>query len=179
MAVHTTAMNYDHATDLVNQLPRVLIPSDPCKLREVFEALVFLDGHQISERAARFLRDFAPAYLDGDLTGEDLVHRLTMDLFQDSMLGYLVEKSADVETLVEHDVALWIDANAAAVAEANLAVMEDALASDNAYAEDDRITLRRNIDFDACAAEQQRILSETWAGIEATVGEFLQTAGRH
>jgi hypothetical protein len=168
-------MNYAQATEIVNQLPRVLIPSDPCKLREVFEALVFLDGHHIAERAARFFRDFAPAYRDSDLTGEDLSHRLTMDVFQDSVIGYLEEKSADVEVSVEHDVATWIEANAPAVAESNLALMESALAGDSAYAEDDRIALRRNIDFDAWAAEQQRVLSETWAGIETDVAAFPRT----
>ena len=174
--MHTTAMNYAQATEVVNQLPRVVIPSDPCKLRPVFEALAFLDGYHIAERAARFFRDFGAAYLESDLTGEDLAHRLTMDVFQDSMIGYLEEKSADVEVSVEHDVATWIDANSATVAEANLQLMENALVSDSAYVDADLSNLRRNIDFDACSAEQQRVLSETWAGIEAAVAAFFSAA---
>ena len=173
--MNTAPMKYAQAAELVGQLPRVLIPSDPTKVREVFDALVCVDGRRIAQRAALFFQDFAPGYRDSDLAGDDLAHRLTMDIFQDSMVGYLQEKPADVERSVEHDVATWIEANAALVAEANLALMEDALATDSAHARNDRIDLRQNVDFDACEAEQRRVLQETWDGIDAAVTAFLST----
>ena len=171
--VSTSAMNYTQATELVERLSRALIPSDPTKLRKVFAALACVDGHRIAERAERFLRQFGSGYLDGDLEGDDLRHRLTMDLFRDSVIDLLEEKPADIEPAVEHDIDTWIEANAAAGAEANLALMEAALATDSAYAPEDRVALRQNVDFDACEAEQRRVLDETWASIKRDVDAFL------
>jgi hypothetical protein len=169
-------MNYTQAIELVEQLPRVLIPSDPTKIREVFAALVCVDGYRIAERAKRFLQQFGSGYRDGDLAGDDLRHRLTMDLFRDSVIDLLEEKPTDIEPAVEHDIDTWIDANAAAVAEANLVRMEAALATDSAYVAQDRVALRQNVDFDACEAEQRRVLDETWASIERDVDAFLAAA---
>lgn len=136
---------------------------DEIGVASVFSALVWQDSQQIAERAQAFLEEFAPIYFaDEGLEPAALPHRLRMDLFAASVLAYMEGKEAQVEQAVEHDIATWIEANAPAVASANLRLMEQALGEAGAGTHRDVVRLHQLIDLETYERSQRLC----WAGTD-------------
>ena len=152
---------------------------DEAGVASVYSALVWQDSQQIAERAQAFLEEFAPIYFaDQGLEPEALAHRLRMDLFAASVLAYLEGKEADVEQAVEHDIATWIEANAPAVASANLRVMEQELGEAGAETHRDVVRLHQLVDLETYERLQQRGLEQVWSGIETALADLLAAGER-
>jgi hypothetical protein len=170
-------LTLSEASDIVADIDRLVISTEPETIMAVFRALALLDAQQIEERARCFVGITDPADLwDNRLGPDDLRHRLTMDTFQGSMAEYLVEKCPEIAPSVEHDIPTWIEANAPTVAWANLKVMESHLPVDDPQAYRSLIELHRLLDLDACEAEQTRILLDAWAAIESRIDARLAGA---
>jgi hypothetical protein len=171
-------MTLDEATAIVTHIKRAVISPQARTIREVFSALAWLDGYRIEERSRQALDAIDLAVLAaGRLDDTELLHVVTMEVFYGGLYEYLEEKSADIEMSVEHDVPTWIEANAPMVASANLRTMEAALPSDDAQAYRTLIEFHGLIDFADYAAEQNRVLQDTWVGIEAKIQAYLAGAG--
>lgn len=148
-------------------------------MAKVFSTLVWEDSDQIAGRAQAFLEEFGPSYFaDETLRSESLEDHLRMDLFGASVLAYLESKEADVELSVEHDIANWIEANAPAVANANLRLMEEALAQANAEAHRDVVKLHQLIVLETYDSFQQRALEKVWSDIEVALSDVMTAAAR-
>lgn len=167
-------MNYQKATRIVEAIQKTVTSTQSSTIQQVFSALVFLDSHRIMQRAELFLGETGQEHLHAmSITGDDPLHRLTMEVFYASLLEYAQDKPAEVETSVEHDIPTWIEANAAAIASANIRIMEAALPSDEIPSHRTLIEFHRHIDFAACENEQNAVLQRTWAAIEAKIMAFL------
>ena len=170
-------MNYEEATDRVKNIQRAVISTKSDTVLQVFSALVFLDGYWIKQRAKLFLAQTTHAHLKAmRQAGDDPHHRLTMEVFYASLQEYLQDKSGEVETSVEHDIPTWIEANAAAIASANIRIMEAALPDEETSLHRTLIEFHRHIDFAACEDEQNAVLQRTWSAIEAKIEAFLANA---
>lgn len=171
-------MNYEEATDRVKNIQRAVISTKSDTILQTFSALVFLDAHQVTQRATQVLAALQPATLIALCqSGDDLQHRLTMEVFDASLLAVLQAKPADVEPGVADDIETWIEANAAAVASANLKAMEVALPDeDPPQAHRTLIEFHHHIDFAACEQEQNAVLQRAWSAIEAKIEAFLANA---
>lgn len=168
-------MDYQNALALADRLQETLSPADADGIHAAFDALVWLDGHQILQRAEAFMADSDLDGIIGDLHGDAIWHRLTMDAFYASMLDALCEKAQEVDASVEHDIASWIEANAPTVALANIAILEAALPHEQAQRT--LIEFHQHLDVDRCTREQQRMLETTWADIEARLQAWLDGSG--
>jgi hypothetical protein len=169
-------MDYQHASGIVDDLRDAVTSMDPERIRELFSALVILDGYRITQLAEQAMTDIDRDDLSAMCVNEvDPLHRLSMTVFYESMLAHLEEKSAEVETSVEHDVASWIDGNAAMAASANISIMEAALPVEDVHRS--LIEFHHQIDFAACENEQTWILQRTWANIETRIKALLAGAG--
>jgi hypothetical protein len=152
---------------------------DEIGVASVFSALVWEDAQQIAQRAQAFLDEFAPFYFAEEGPGTaTLEHRLRMDLFRESVLAYLEGKEADVEQAIEHDIDTWIEANAPAMASANLSLMERELGEPGAQTHRDVVKLHQLVELETYERIQQRALERLWADIEATLAELLAAAER-
>jgi hypothetical protein len=167
-------MNVQKATRTVETIRKAVISTQSGPIEQVFSALAFLDGHQIMQRAELFLAEIGHEHLHAmHITGDDPLHRLTMETFYTSLLEYAQDKPAEVETSVEHDIPLWIEANAAAIASANIRIMEAALPSAEIPSHRTLIEFHRHIDFAACEDTQNAMLQRTWAAIEMKITALL------
>lgn len=167
-------MNYQKATKIVETIRKAVISTQSSPIEQVFNALVFLDGYRIMQRAELFLAETGHEHLKAiSMAGDDPLHRLTMDVFYTSLLEYMRDKPAEVEGSVEHDIPTWIEANAAAITSANIQIMEAALPSDEIPSHRTLIEFHRHIDFSACEDEQNATLQRTWSAIEARIEAFL------
>lgn len=152
---------------------------DEAQVASVFSALVWQDAEHIAERSKAFLKEFIPIYVtDESLLPDSLEACLRMDLFGASVLAYLESKEADVELSVEHDIDNWIEANAPAVASANLRLMEEALGQASAETHREVIKLHQLVSLEACERLQYRALQETWSGIEYILSHTLTLIDR-
>lgn len=152
---------------------------DEIGVASVFSALVWEDGRQIAERAQAFLEAFAPFYFAEEEPGiATLEQRLRMDMFRESVLAYLEGKQADVEQAIEYDIETWIEANAPAIASANLSLMERELGEPGAATHRDVVKLHQLVELETYERIQQRGLARIWADIEATLAELLAAAER-
>jgi hypothetical protein len=76
------SMNYQKATRIVETICTAVISTQSSPIEQVFSALVFLDGHQIMQRAELFLAETGHEHLNAmSMAGDDPLHRLTMDVF--------------------------------------------------------------------------------------------------
>jgi hypothetical protein len=171
-------MTYDQATAVAADIGRAVLSPQPRTVREAFDALAFLDGYRIAQRARSILDGaVSDALADAGSDGADRLHRARMDVFYGSVFEYLEEKTADIEPSVEHDVPTWIEANALAVASANLKIMEAALPAHERDAHRTLIEFHGRIDFGACEAEQNRVLQAVWEDLDAAIRARLAAAG--
>ena len=167
-------MNYQKATKIVEAIRKAVISTQSDPIEQVFSALAFLDGHLIMQRAELLLAETSHEHLHAmSIAGDDPLHRLTMEVFYTSMLEYAQDKPAEVETSVEHDIPTWIEANAAAIASANIQIMEAALPTNELPAHRALIEFHRHIDFAACEDAQNAVLQQTWSAIEAKIMALL------
>jgi hypothetical protein len=167
-------MNYEKATKVVATIQKAVISTQSGLIEQVFSALVFLDGHQIMQRAQLFLAETSHEHLKMmTMADDDPLHRLTMDVFYSSLLEPMQDKPAEVEASVEHDIPTWIEANAAAIASANIRIMEDALPTEEISLHRTLIEFHRHIDFAACEDEQNAALQHTWSAIEKKIEAFV------
>jgi hypothetical protein len=167
-------MNHQKATKIVETIRQAVISTQSSTIEQAFSALVFLDGYRIMQRAELFLAEIGHEHLKMmRMTGDDPLHRLTMEVFYACLLEYVQDKPAEVETSVEHDIPLWIEANAAIIASANIRIMEAALPADEIPAHRTLIEFHRHIDFAACEDEQNTVLQRTWAAIETKITALL------
>jgi hypothetical protein len=116
-------------TELTEQLEAALQRADAAALTVIFERLALLDGYRIAKRARKVLEALTPEVLE--TLGADPIeraHQVTMSLFRASVLSYFEDKPALVDPSIKGDITAWIDANAGAIASANLQLMEDAIA---------------------------------------------------
>jgi hypothetical protein len=116
-------------TELTEQLEAALQRADAAALTVIFERLALLDGYRIAKRARKVLEALTPEVLE--TLGADPIeraHQVTMSLFRASVLSYFEDKPALVDPSIKGDITAWIDANADAIASANLQLMEDAIA---------------------------------------------------
>jgi hypothetical protein len=116
-------------TELAEQLEAALQRADAAALTVIFERLALLDGYRIAKRARKVLEALTPEVLE--TLGADPIeraHQVTMSLFRASVLSYFEDKPALVDPSIKGDITAWIDANADAIASANLQLMEDAIA---------------------------------------------------
>lgn len=170
-------MNYQKATRIVETIHKAVISTQASAIEQVFSALVFLDGYRIMQRAELFLAETGHEHLNAmSMAGDDPLHRLTMEVFYACLLEHMQDKPAEVETSVEHDIPLWIEANAAAIASANIRIMEAALPADELPAHRTLIEFHRHIDFAACEDEQNAVLQRTWSAIETKITALLAEA---
>ena len=171
-------MNDAEAAAVIENLQRAVIATHPGPIRRAFSALVARDIRDIRHRAEQDLARIDRAVLDAlRQADDDPQHRLTLDVFHASVLEPLQDKPAAVEPAVVHDIETWIEANATAVASANLRIMEAAL-PDEAPPQAHRslIEFHQHIDFAACEAEQQAALQRIWSAIEARIAALLADA---
>ena len=167
-------MNYEKATQVIATIESAVISTQSGPIEQVFSALVFLDGHRVMQCAERFLAEIGHTHLRAmSRAGDDLRHRLTMEVFYASMFEVMQDKPAEIEASVEHDVPLWIEANAAAIASANILIMEAALPTDEIPAHRTLIEFHRHIDFAVCEDEQNAVLQRTWSAIETKITALL------
>jgi hypothetical protein len=168
-------MNDKEATSIIETLQKAVISTKSSTVRQAFSALVFLDAHQVTQHATQVLAALQPATLIALCqSGDDLQHRLMMEVFDASLLAVLQAKPADVEPGVADDIETWIEANAAAVASANLKTMEVALPDeDPPQAHRTLIEFHHHIDFAACEKEQNDALQRAWSAIAAQIEEYL------
>lgn len=169
-------MTLTQAKSIVNALPRAVLSTQPGPIRQAFSALVVLDAHHITQSAAQMLNDLLPATLIALCPDRDYqAHWLTMEVFNTSLLTFLQDKPANVESSVVDDIPSWIEANAAAVASANLHCLEAALPDeDAAQAHRSLIELHHHIDFVACEQEQNATLQSTWSAIAQKIDAYLE-----
>ena len=167
-------MNHEQAINIAGMLSQAVISTKTETVLQAFSALVFLDGYEIKQRAKQFLAQTDHGHLKAMiLAGDDLLHRLTMDVFYSSLLEPMQDKPAEIEASVEHDIPTWIEANAAAIASANIRIMEAALPTDEISLHRTLIEFHRHIDFAACEDEQNAALQRTWSAIEKKIEVFL------
>ncbi len=167
-------MNYQKATRIVETIQNAVISTQSSTIEQVFSALAFLDDYRIMQRAELFLAEIGHTHLkEMSMAGDDPLHRLTMDVFYTSMFEYMQDKPAEVEASVEHDIPTWIEANAAAIASANIRIMEAALPADEIPSHRSLIEFHRHIDFAVCEDEQNAVLQQTWSAIEAKITALL------
>ncbi|KAA6182731.1 hypothetical protein F2Q65_17310 [Thiohalocapsa marina] len=150
----------------------------PKQIMATFNALAFLDGTRILQRAMQTLEhcdlEALVAVAGGDA---QLTHDLTMEVFRDSVLGYCEGKGLEVEEAVEHDIPTWLEAYAPLFATANLKHMDAALVEDEpdpALAQRSLIEYHQRIDVAACEDRQARVLLSAWESVETLIG-FLVT----
>ena len=98
-----------------------------------------------------------------------------MDVFYASMLAYLTANTDDIDESVEHDVPSWIEANAPALATTNLKRMEAAL-PDEPNMHRALVAFHQLVDMEAFEAQQNRLLQDAWADIEADIRVRLVAA---
>jgi len=171
-------MNDQEATRIVANLKNAVIATHPGPIRQAFSALAALDADRVTQRAAQVLADIDHTVLTTlRQAGDDPQQRLTMEVFDASLLEYLQDKPAEVESSVVHDIPTWIEANAAAVAAANIKIMEAALpAEEPSQAHRTLIEFHQHIDFAAFENEQNAALQRAWSTIEAQIEDFLAHA---
>jgi hypothetical protein len=171
-------MNYEEAIGIVETMQRAVISTQSSTVLQAFSALVFLDGDWIIRRAEQFLAELHHATFKAIADeGDDPLHRLTMEVFYASLFDYMQDKPAEVEASVEYDIPTWIEANAAAIASANIQIMEAALPADEMPAHRTLIEFHRHIDFAACEDEQNAALQRAWSAIEKRIKAFLVDVG--
>lgn len=170
-------MNYEEATSIIHSLGQAVIATQSGPIQQAFSALVFLDGYRIKQRAKQVFAQTNYTTLEAlRQAGDDPRHRLTMDVFYESLHEYVQDKPAEVDPSVEHDIPTWIEGNAAAIAAANLRIMEAALPSDEIPAHRALIEFHQHIDFATCEDEQNAALQSTWSAIEKKIEAFLAEA---
>jgi hypothetical protein len=188
-------------TELAEQLEAALQRADAAALTVIFERLALLDGYRIAKRARKVLEALTPEVLE--TLGADPIeraHQVTMSLFRASVLSYFEDKPALVDPSIKGDITAWIDANADAIASANLQLMEDAIADSGSGSsagsgsgadptlepatpgdsrqgqqapEQQLASFRQLIERAACVHHQRRILRDIWAGVETAIAELL------
>jgi hypothetical protein len=165
--------------DWIDALRGAVASGDDTAIASVFSALAWHDGEAIARRAQRFLEEIAPYYLaEQGPSAATAAERLRMDLFRESLLSYFEDKPAAVDDAVEAGFRDWIDANAPAVASANLQAMEAALGTPGVRTHRKIIRLHKHLDMPSCDALQKRVLKQVWDGIESTLAELLAAAPR-
>ncbi len=138
-------------------------------LNVLLEAFVALDHNLIQHRAFDFIAQLTDEALSSihQLSPQEQRHRLTMDVFYASMLAWAVDKSPEVETQVDDDIDLWIEANTPAVVAANVERVVTILSPHG-------LDGYRYVDYDALERQQQQALQATWAIIEGWIEPLLK-----
>jgi hypothetical protein len=169
-------MQEPSSTELQAALQAALDASEPEKIAAVFEQLALSDGYQIAKRARAYLE--ALISQPGSAPETDPLERaqqVTRRAFHASLWDYLRYKRVEVDPAFDGDVPGWIDANAAAVAAANLAIMRRALSNQHAADAGTPSKLEALVDVGDCQRKQRRILRDIWAGVETSIAEILGT----
>lgn len=167
-------MQEPSSTELQAALQAAIEASAPDRIAAVFERLALFDGYQIAKRARAYLEALMTE--SGPGPEADLLERareITYGAFQASVWDYVQHKGAKADPAFTGDVPGWIDANAAAVAAANLAIMGGTLSGQGIADADMSARLEALVDKKGCELTQRRILRDIWAGVETSIAEVV------
>lgn len=151
--------------------------ADASLIQDVFNALVFFDSSLIEEQAKQFLQQLDLMTLKVNSTDmDDFQHCVTMEVFNASMLDFLQKKSSLIESSVEDDISLWIEAHAEIIARAKLQEMERYIISNGKPSDNDVIEFHQKVNLGVYESQQNVILQKTWEAIESEINKATITA---
>lgn len=144
-------------------------------IKDVFNALVFFDSSLIEEQAKQFLQQLDLMTLKVNSTDTaDFQHCVIMEVFNASMLDFLQKKSSSIESSVEDDIPLWIEAHAETIARTKLKEMEKYIITSGKPSDNDLIEFHQKVDFSVYESQQNIILQKTWEAIELKISNYLK-----
>jgi HD superfamily phosphohydrolase len=167
-------MTYTESENLLREINNgaSLKHSDDEYIQRVFNALTISDVHLIEESAENFLQDLDLKTLRNNSTdAEEFSHRVTMDVFNATMLDCLQIQFPQIDSSVEHDIPSWISANSEIVTIGNLKKMENLICKKPS--QKDVIEFHQQVNLDTFESDINGILQKTWQDIELKINNAI------